>query len=81
MTNITKFYPKNAAQNPDNVLVQAIGAYDKVLIVGYEKATGEIDMRASTNLTIEEGTYLATRAVNTFSTSLFEIDEEGYDYE
>ena len=75
MSNITKLYPKGAAKNPDNVLEQSVGKFDKVLVVGYDKE-GEVDMRASLNLTVEEGTYLATRAANTFANSLFEIEED-----
>ena len=37
MNNVIKFYPKNAAENPDNVLEQAVGAYDEVLIIGWDK--------------------------------------------
>lgn len=44
-----KFYPANAAENPDNVLEQAVGEYDSVLIIGWDK-NGELDCRASMNL-------------------------------
>jgi len=80
VSNITKFYPSNAAKSPDNVLEQAVGCYDKVLIIGYEKDTNVIDMRASTNLTTEEAAYLSTRAAHTFTPPLFEIGE-GFDDE
>jgi hypothetical protein len=49
MTQVVKFYPKNAAQDPDNVLEQAIGQYDQVFIVGYDK-DGNLDARASLGL-------------------------------
>lgn len=55
--NVTKFYPKNAAQNPDNVLEQAIGEYEKVFVIGYNK-DGDVDSRASMNLTPSEINYL-----------------------
>ena len=44
--NIVKFYKKNAAENPDSVLEQAIGIYDEVVILGWDK-NGNIDARAS----------------------------------
>lgn len=50
MGEIVKFYPMNAANNPDNVFEQAIGEYESVFIVGYNKE-GEFDPRASLNLT------------------------------
>lgn len=48
-SNVTKFYPKGAAENPDNVLEQAMGQYSDVLIIGYDK-DGYLDVRASTTL-------------------------------
>lgn len=48
MNTITKLYPKDAARNPDAVLEQAIGQYDKVLVLGWDK-DGNLDARASTN--------------------------------
>lgn len=47
--SVVKFYPRNAADNPDNVLELAVGSYDSVLIIGWDKE-GELDCRASTNL-------------------------------
>lgn len=47
--DIVKLYCKNAANNPDNVLEQAIGVYDQVLVLGYDK-DGELDARASLNI-------------------------------
>lgn len=35
-SNIIKFYPKDAAKDPDAVLSQAIGTYQDVLIIGYD---------------------------------------------
>lgn len=51
--NIIKFYPKDAAENPDNVLEQAIGAYESLLILGFDHE-GNLDPRASTNIDIGE---------------------------
>ena len=47
--NIIKFYPMNAAENPDNVLEQAIGDFASVLIIGWDK-DGDLSARASLNL-------------------------------
>lgn len=46
MSNIIKFYPANAADDPDNVLEQAIGETDDVLILGWDK-DGEMFAAAS----------------------------------
>lgn len=53
MSDVVKFYPKNAAKNPDAVLEQAIGAYDQVFIIGHDK-DGKIDVRASLNFTVAD---------------------------
>lgn len=49
MGDIVKFYPANAATNPDVVLEQAIGVYQDVLILGWDKE-GYLDPRASLGL-------------------------------
>lgn len=49
MGELKKFYPSNAAENPDLVLEQAIGEYESVIILGYDK-NGELDARASLDL-------------------------------
>ena len=46
MSNVVKFY---SANNPDDVLEQAIGNYDGVFIIGFDKQ-GILDARASLNL-------------------------------
>ena len=46
MSDVVNFYPKGAAKNPDNVLEQAAGVYDEVLVIGYNK-DGALDVRAS----------------------------------
>lgn len=46
MADVVKFYPQNAAENPDNVLEQAVGGYSDVLILGWDK-DGNLDARAS----------------------------------
>jgi len=50
---VVKFYPANAAENPDAVLEQAIGCYEKVLVLGWDK-DGKHDARASTNADFKE---------------------------
>ncbi len=47
---VVKFYPANAAEDPDNVLEQAIGLFNSVLIIGWDK-DGNLDASASANLT------------------------------
>lgn len=49
MSEIVKFYPADAAKNPDAVLEQAVGVYESVLVLGYDK-DGNFDFRASLNL-------------------------------
>lgn len=46
---VVKFYPRNAADNPDNVLEQAVGEYESVLILGWNR-DGNLDVRSSSNL-------------------------------
>jgi hypothetical protein len=53
MSNVTKLYPADAAKDPDNVLEQAIGVYDEVLIIGWDK-DGELDARADLTMTARE---------------------------
>jgi hypothetical protein len=54
---IVKFYPKDAAENPDNVLELAMGVYESVLILGYNEE-GYLDPRVSLNLDVEEMLFL-----------------------
>lgn len=49
MTNVEKFYPRDAAKSADNVLEQAFGEYDEVLIIGWDK-NGDFDARATLGL-------------------------------
>lgn len=44
---VVKFYPKNAADKADNVLEQAVGCYQDVLILGYDHE-GNADYRGTT---------------------------------
>jgi len=47
--SVVKFFPKDAAKDPDAVLEQAIGQYDNVVIIGWDKE-GMLDPRASLGL-------------------------------
>ena len=49
MGNVEKFYSADAAKDADNVLEQALGRYDEVLIIGWDK-DGEFDARATLGL-------------------------------
>lgn len=49
MSNVEKLYPANAADNPDNVLEQAMGQLQDVLIVGYDR-DGDFCARCSSGL-------------------------------
>lgn len=57
MSNVIKIYPQNAAKDPDAVLEQALGKYDTVVIIGWDK-DGELDARASLNLSLAEVNWL-----------------------
>lgn len=49
-SNVVKMYPPNAAHSADNVLEQAVGVYDDVLLLGWDK-DGALDARATSTLT------------------------------
>lgn len=57
MSNVQKLYPANAAENPDNVLEQAVGVYEKVLVLGFDRE-GALDCRGSLNLTDDQAVFL-----------------------
>lgn len=57
MSNVVKFYPKNAAETPDLVLEQAIGQYQDVLIIGWDK-DGLLNTRSSLGMTNENVIWL-----------------------
>ena len=58
--NVTKFYAANAANDPDNVLEQAAGVYESVVIIGVEK-DGDLLVSASTNIGENEILWLLER--------------------
>ena len=47
--NVVKFYPANAAADPDNVLEQSLGEFSEVLVIGWDKE-GNFDARATLGL-------------------------------
>jgi hypothetical protein len=49
MGNVEKFYPKDAAKSADNVLELAVGNYEEVLLLGWNKE-GEMEARATLGL-------------------------------
>jgi hypothetical protein len=49
MSNVEKFYPADAAKDPDNVLEQAVGEYSELLVIGWDKE-GNLDARATMDL-------------------------------
>ena len=54
---ILKFTPHDAAKNPDHILERAMGVYESVFVIGYDK-NWDIDARASTNLKPSDINYL-----------------------
>jgi hypothetical protein len=57
MSNVTKFYAKDAAKDPDAVLEQCMGEYENVLILGWTP-DGVFDPRADLNLKPNEMLWL-----------------------
>lgn len=53
MSEVVKFYPANAAKNPDAVLEQAVGVYDQVFVIGYDK-DGCLEVRSSLNFEMRD---------------------------
>jgi len=54
MSNVTKLRP---AEDPDEVLTAAMGQYEQVLILGWNKQ-GNMDVRATLGLEAAECVYL-----------------------
>jgi hypothetical protein len=74
MSDVVKFYPKDAAKDADNVLEQAIGEFDEVLILGWRKdAEGTMDARATLGLKNGDMLWLIER----FKFNLLSGDYEG----
>lgn len=60
MSNVVKFYPNGAAEDPDNVLEQAKGQYNEVLVLGWDK-DDIMDCRSSTGLSHEQVLWIITK--------------------
>jgi hypothetical protein len=58
---VTKFRPKDAAKDPDVVLEEAVGTYESVLTIGWDK-NGDFDMRASLNIDAKDVLWLLESA-------------------
>ena len=56
-TQILKFTPKDAAKDPDHVLECAIGEYESVFVIGWNK-DGTLDPRSSTSLSPAQLNYM-----------------------
>lgn len=54
---VVKFYPKGAAKDPDVVLERAIGNYQDVLIIGWNKED-QLDVRSNTELSHKDCLWL-----------------------
>lgn len=73
MADIHKFYPADAAKDPDNVLEQAIGEFSEVLVIGWDK-DGMFEARAS--LGLKDGADMLW-LVEAFKTKLMNGDFSG----
>lgn len=77
MADVVKFYPKDAATDPDNVLEQAIGDYSEVLILGWDK-DGNLDARATLGLTDGgDVLWLMEKFKNNLLNGVYAADAEG----
>jgi hypothetical protein len=73
--DIKKLYPRDAAKNPDNVLEQAVGVYDEVIIMGHNK-DGEFDIRASTNIAQKDLLWMTQLFIHKLMNGDYWVDEE-----
>lgn len=53
MSEVIKFYGKDAAKDPDAVLEQAVGEFQNVLLLGWNKE-GYLESRSDTNLNLKD---------------------------
>ena len=63
MSKVINFYPLDAAKNPNNVLQQAIGKYEHVLLLGIN-ADGEVDFRSDSGIDETEINWLLDKFKN-----------------
>ena len=59
--NVVQF---RTATNPDDVLGRAVGEFESVIVLGYDK-DGALVVKASTNITHERALWLVSRFKNT----------------
>jgi hypothetical protein len=57
MSKITKLYPAGAAKDPDVILERSIGAFQDILILGWNKE-GFLEIRSNTTVDSREALYL-----------------------
>lgn len=57
MAEIIDLFQKEPAENPDTVLEKAIGNYESVVVIGWDK-DGILDARASLNINSEQINWL-----------------------
>ena len=60
MCKVIKFYPKGSAEKPDLVLEQAIGEYNDVLVLGWDK-DDNMDCRSTSGMTHEQVLWIITK--------------------
>ena len=57
MGDVVKFYGKDAAKDPDAVLEQAVGEFQNVILIGWNKE-GYLESRSDTNLNLKDILFL-----------------------
>lgn len=75
MTNVSKFYPKDAAKDPDMVLEQAIGEYQHVMILGIRK-DGAIEARLDLGFEDADMLYVMEQFRHDFLSGRFMVEFE-----
>ena len=61
MSKVTKFYPKNAAKDPNFVLEQSIDVFNEVIVIGCTE-DGRLEVRSSTNISRERINWMIDQA-------------------
>lgn len=60
--NVVKLYPSNAADNPDNVLEQAIGQYSSCIVIGWSnEEEPNLDVRSDTKMTCADAVFIVEK--------------------
>jgi hypothetical protein len=76
MGDLIKFYPNDAAKNPDHVLEQAVGNFSECLILGWDKE-GYMDIRASLGLKKAELVLLCEQFKHNLLAGMYDLDDDG----